>query len=144
MSLVCVPPAAFAAILFIYYHIVAPHEAAFRIANVIQALVERTQTTLRHVIGAPILLDAIERRGEVAQSIREIIEDIAVDWGVQVESMLFKDIIFSKELQESLSMAVRESVLESPRSLPLEQRYVPCSEPVPKVNTNNTRLNLPS
>ncbi|KLU91508.1 erythrocyte band 7 integral membrane protein [Magnaporthiopsis poae ATCC 64411] len=68
----------------IYYHIVSPHKAAFGIAN-----------------------DVIERREEIAQSIGEIIEDVAADWGVQVESMLIKDIIFSQELQESLSMAAQ-------------------------------------
>lgn len=91
----------------IYYHIVAPHKAAFGISNVRQALLERTQTTLRHVIGARILQDVIERREEIAASIREIIEDVAAGWGVQVESMLIKDIIFSQELQESLSMAAQ-------------------------------------
>jgi len=91
----------------IYYHIVSPHKAAFGIANVRQALIERTQTTLRHVVGARVLQDVIERREEVAQSIGEIIEDVAAGWGVQVESMLIKDIIFSQELQESLSMAAQ-------------------------------------
>lgn len=91
----------------IYYHIVAPHKAAFGISNVRQALIERTQTTLRHVLGARILQDVIERREEIAQSIGEIIEDVAAGWGVQVESMLIKDIIFSQELQESLSMAAQ-------------------------------------
>lgn len=91
----------------IYYHIVSPHKAAFGIANVRQALIERTQTTLRHVVGARILQDVIERREELAQSIGEIIEDVAAGWGVQVESMLIKDIVFSQELQESLSMAAQ-------------------------------------
>ncbi len=54
-----------------------------------------------------MLQDVIERREEVAQSIGEIIEDVAAGWGVQVESMLIKDIIFSQELQESLSMAAQ-------------------------------------
>ncbi|KAL1971253.1 hypothetical protein VTN77DRAFT_205 [Rasamsonia byssochlamydoides] len=91
----------------IYYHIISPHKAAFGIANVRQALIERTQTTLRHVVGARVLQDVIERREEVAQSISEIIEDVATGWGVQVESMLIKDIIFSNDLQESLSMAAQ-------------------------------------
>lgn len=91
----------------IYYHIISPHKAAFGISNVRQALVERTQTTLRHVVGARILQDVIERREEIAQSIGEIIEDVATGWGVQVESMLVKDIVFSHELQESLSMAAQ-------------------------------------
>lgn len=91
----------------IYYHITSPHKAAFGISNIRQALVERTQTTLRHVVGARVLQDVIERREEIAQSIGEIIEDVASGWGVQVESMLIKDIIFSTDLQDSLSMAAQ-------------------------------------
>lgn len=91
----------------LYYHITSPHKAAFGITNIRQALTERTQTTLRHVIGARVLQDVIERREEIAQSIREIIEDTAAGWGVAVESMLIKDIIFSQELQDSLSMAAQ-------------------------------------
>lgn len=91
----------------IYYRITSPHKAAFGITDVRQALIERTQTTLRHVIGARVLQDVVERREEIAQSIREIIEEVAVDWGVAVESILIKDIIFSNELQESLSMAAQ-------------------------------------
>ncbi|KAI5291654.1 hypothetical protein KEM54_002231 [Ascosphaera aggregata] len=91
----------------IYYRVVSPHKAAFGITNVRQALIERTQTTLRHVVGARVLQDVVERREEIAQSISEIIEDVAVEWGVSVESILIKDIIFSQELQESLSMAAQ-------------------------------------
>lgn len=91
----------------IYYHVVSPHKAAFGITNVRQALIERTQTTLRHVVGARVLQDVIERREEVAASISEIIYDVAAGWGVAVESMLIKDIIFSRELQDSLSMAAQ-------------------------------------
>lgn len=91
----------------IYYHITSPHKAAFGISNVRQALIERTQTTLRHVVGARVLQDVIERREEIAQSIGEIIEDVAAGWGVKVESMLIKDMIFSNELQDSLSMAAQ-------------------------------------
>lgn len=91
----------------IYYEVISPHKAAFGITNVRQALIERTQTTLRHVIGARVLQDVIERREEIAQSTSEIIEEVAAGWGVQVESMLIKDIIFSSDLQDSLSMAAQ-------------------------------------
>jgi erythrocyte band 7 integral membrane protein len=91
----------------IYYHITSPHKAAFGITNLQTALIERTQTTLRHVVGARVLQDVTERREEIAQSIHEIIEGVATGWGVQVESMLIKDIIFSNDLQDSLSMAAQ-------------------------------------
>lgn len=58
-------------------------------------------------MGARVLQDVIERREEIAQSISEIIEDVAAGWGIQVESMLIKDISFNQDLQESLSMAAQ-------------------------------------
>ncbi|TQS34412.1 hypothetical protein Golomagni_05206 [Golovinomyces magnicellulatus] len=91
----------------IYYHIISPHKVAFGISNVRRALIERTQTTIRHIVGARVLQDVIERREEIAQSIEQIIEEVASGWGVQVESMLIKDINFSNEIQESLSMAAQ-------------------------------------
>jgi len=91
----------------IYYHIIAPHRAAFSVQNVRIALTERTQTTLRHVVGSRVLQDLIERREEVAASIQEIIDDVSGTWGVKVESILIKDLLFSRELQESLSMAAQ-------------------------------------
>ena len=91
----------------IYYHIVSPHKAAFGISNIRTALIERTQTTLRHVVGARILQDVIERREEIASSIGEIMDEVASGWGVRVESMLIKDLVFSQDLQDSLSMAAQ-------------------------------------
>jgi len=91
----------------IYYHVTNPYKAVFGISNIKTALMERTQTTLRHVLGARVLQEVIERREEVAMSIQEIIEETAEGWGVKVESILIKDINFSRELQESLSMAAQ-------------------------------------
>ncbi|ANB12669.1 hypothetical protein AWJ20_933 [Sugiyamaella lignohabitans] len=91
----------------LYYHIISPHKAKFGVTSVIQALMERTQTTLRHVVGARSLQEIIERREEVAASIQEIIDDTASSWGVKVESILIKDILLSEELQDSLSQAAK-------------------------------------
>jgi len=92
----------------IYYHIVVPERAAFNVQDVRVALTERTQTTLRHVVGARVLQHLIERREEVAASIREIIDEVAEKaFGVKVESILIKDLHLSRELQESLSMAAQ-------------------------------------
>ncbi|SPO41577.1 related to stomatin [Pseudozyma flocculosa] len=89
----------------IYWHISNPYRAAYGISDVKAALVERAQTTLRHVVGSRTLQSVISDREQVAAEIEEIVEGVAEKWGVQVESILIKDIIFSKELQESLSSA---------------------------------------
>ncbi|PWY97118.1 hypothetical protein BCV70DRAFT_145844, partial [Testicularia cyperi] len=92
----------------LFYHVSNPYRAAYGIADVRTALVERAQTTLRNVVGARTLQSLISDREQVALEIQEIVEGTAEKWGVQVESILIKDIEFSKELQESLSSAATQ------------------------------------
>ena len=39
----------------LYWHVVDPYVATFLVANVRAALIERTQTTLRHILGTKVL-----------------------------------------------------------------------------------------
>jgi erythrocyte band 7 integral membrane protein len=87
----------------IYYRITSPHKAAFNIINIRLGFVERTQTTLHYVIGARVLQDVIERRKEVAVSIREIIED----------KMLFRFVGQKIDADRSRKFSVRLQRLES-------------------------------
>lgn len=91
----------------IYYHIINPYKAAFSISNVSKAVIERTQTTLRHVVGGRVLQDTIENRETIAAEIEEIVAEPSKVWGIKVESILIKDIQFSRELQEALSSAAQ-------------------------------------
>ncbi|CAB4388616.1 uncharacterized protein OCT59_007245 [Rhizophagus irregularis] len=91
----------------IYWHVINPYKSVFGIADVRKALIERTQTTLRHTLGTRVLQDCIENREAIAYEIKEIIDEPASNWGVKVESILIKDIEFSRELQESLSSAAQ-------------------------------------
>jgi len=91
----------------IYWHVINPYKSIFGIADVRKALIERTQTTLRHTLGTRVLQDCIENREAIAYEIKEIIDEPASNWGVKVESILIKDIEFSRELQESLSSAAQ-------------------------------------
>lgn len=84
-----------------------PYRAEFSVSNVKVALVERTQTTLRHILGAKTLQDCIENREAIAHEIQEITRSAAREWGVKIESILIKDLQFSKDLQESLSAAAQ-------------------------------------
>lgn len=89
----------------LYYKIVEPAKSVFEISDLATALSERTQTTLRHVVGARSLQDVIEKREEVALAIEEIISDTAASWGVSIESILIKDIVMPASVENSLSKA---------------------------------------
>ncbi|KAK3843009.1 MAG: stomatin-like protein [Linnemannia gamsii] len=91
----------------LYWHVVNPSQATFGVSDVQSALIERTQTTLRHILGMRVLQELIENREAIGEEIQEVIDEPARHWGVKVESVLIKDITFSKELQESLSSAAQ-------------------------------------
>ncbi|PPQ66131.1 hypothetical protein CVT24_000218 [Panaeolus cyanescens] len=92
----------------IYYQICNPYLAAFGISDLRQALIERAQTTLRHVVGARAVQSVVTEREAIAFEIAEIVGDVADKWGVSVESILIKDIIFSPEVAASLSSAAQQ------------------------------------
>ncbi|KAI8808163.1 hypothetical protein BJ742DRAFT_678381 [Cladochytrium replicatum] len=92
----------------VYWHIIDPVTATFDVQDVRKALVERTQTTLRQILGSRTLQECIENREVIAHEIEGIITGVAASWGVKVESILIKDILFSKELQETLSAAAKQ------------------------------------
>ncbi|KAG0140738.1 hypothetical protein CROQUDRAFT_664826 [Cronartium quercuum f. sp. fusiforme G11] len=92
----------------VYWHVTHPDKAAFAISDVKQALTEMAQTTLRSVVGSRSLQSVVSERESIAIEIAEILENISEKWGIQVESILIKDIIFSHELQEALSSAAQQ------------------------------------
>jgi len=92
----------------LYFHITNPYRAAFAISDVRVALLERAQTTLRHVVGSRVLQSVITDRETIAVQVEEIVESAASAWGVQIESLLIKDIIFNQDLQASLSSAAQQ------------------------------------
>ncbi|KAJ1958004.1 hypothetical protein EC988_000537 [Linderina pennispora] len=92
----------------LYWHVTDPYLATYGVTNVQQALTERTQTTLRAVLGGRDLQDIIENRDTIASAITDIIDKPANNWGVTVESILIKDIVLSQELQSSLSSAATQ------------------------------------
>ncbi|CUM66285.1 uncharacterized protein PRCAT00003947001 [Priceomyces carsonii] len=89
----------------VYYNIIDPQKAIYSIDNIHSAIMERTQTTLRDVIGCRVLQDVVEKREEIAESIEHVIAKTAFDWGVNIESILIKDLTLPDKVQSSLSMA---------------------------------------
>jgi erythrocyte band 7 integral membrane protein len=72
------------------------------------ALIERTQATLRQTLGIRTLQEIIENRESIGHEIERQITEPAASWGVVVESILIKDMIFEPELQATLSAAAKQ------------------------------------
>lgn len=92
----------------LFYQITNPYRAAFGITDLRQALIERAQTTLRHVVGARTVQSVVVEREAIALEIDHILSEIGLQWGVLVEGILIKDIVFSAEVSASLSSAAQQ------------------------------------
>jgi len=99
----------------LFWHIIDPYQSQYAVTDVERALTERTMTTLRHILGLKVLQDAIENREAISAEIQDVIEPSAKIWGVKIESILIKDIMFSPELQASLSSAAQAKRLGESR-----------------------------
>lgn len=89
----------------VYYNIIDPQKAIFSISNIHTAINERTQNTMRDVIGGRVLQDVVEKREEIADSIGEIISKTAFSWGVHIESILIKDLTLPRSVQDAFAKA---------------------------------------
>lgn len=63
---------------------------------------------MRHVVGARAVQSVVTEREAIAFEIAEIVGDVADKWGVAIEGILIKDIIFSPEVSASLSSAAQQ------------------------------------
>lgn len=89
----------------VYYNIIDPQKAIFSISDIHTAIVERTQNTMRDVIGGRVLQDVVEKREEIAESIEHVISKTAFAWGVNIESILIKDLTLPHSVQDSFAKA---------------------------------------
>ncbi|KAJ3361467.1 hypothetical protein HDU91_003893 [Kappamyces sp. JEL0680] len=92
----------------LYWEVDNPYTAIYLVADVQKALIDRTQTTLRMVLGNKTLQDTIEHRVQIAQEIRDVIDETAESWGVKVESILIKDVILGEDILANISAAASQ------------------------------------
>jgi len=89
----------------IYFHIEDPYKALFTIRDYRFAIAQLAGTALRDVFGHTILQEALETKEKIAVSIKNIVDKPSEGWGITITRVLIQDILFSVDLQNSLSQA---------------------------------------
>ncbi len=85
-----------------YYHVVDPVKSVIAIENVLAAIDQIAQTTLRKVVGQHTLDETLAETDRINMDIREILDITTVEWGVEVTLVELKDI----QLPDSMKRAV--------------------------------------
>jgi regulator of protease activity HflC (stomatin/prohibitin superfamily) len=91
----------------LYYRVVDPQKATYSIQNLPYALETLTRTTLRNIVGDMELDQTLASREMINRMMREVIEDAAIGWGVEVTRVELQAIEPPREIQQSMELQMR-------------------------------------
>ncbi len=91
----------------LYYRIAEPQKATYAVQNLPYALETLTRTTLRNIVGEMELDQTLASRDTINKRMREVIEEAAVSWGVDVTRVELQSIEPPKDIQHAMELQMR-------------------------------------
>jgi regulator of protease activity HflC (stomatin/prohibitin superfamily) len=91
----------------LYYRVADPQKATYAVQNLPYALETLTRTTLRNIVGEMELDQTLASRDQINKRMREVIEDAAVTWGVDVTRVELQAIEPPRDIQQSMELQMR-------------------------------------
>lgn len=86
-----------------YYQVVDPTRSIVEIENVISAIYQIAQTTVRNIVGQSALDDVLSQTAAINDKIKAILEVQTEKWGVDVSTVELKDIQLPDSMQRAMS-----------------------------------------
>ena len=103
----------------LYYRVVDPVKVAYAINDFTEAIEKLTQTTLRNVVGELELDQTLSSRDFINTRIREVVDDVSDQWGIDVTRVELQDIepppriAQTMELQMTAERQKRAEILDA-------------------------------
>ena len=86
-----------------YYRVVDPVKSVIGIENVFAAIEQIAQTTLRKVVGQHSLDETLAETDALNLNIRQILDLLTLDWGVEVTLVELKDILLPESMKRAMA-----------------------------------------
>lgn len=87
----------------IYFRFAEPAKAFLEVENVMNAVSQLAQTTMRNICGEMTLDELLSNREEAANRIKTVIAQHATAWGVEVGSVELKDISLPDDMVRTIA-----------------------------------------
>jgi regulator of protease activity HflC (stomatin/prohibitin superfamily) len=120
-------------------------KAALEVQDYAQAVSWAAQTALRDIIGRTSLADLLRGRERIEAELQELIDERAMPWGINVQSVEMRDVIIPASLQDAMSREAQAAREKSARII-LAQAEVEIAAQFEKASktyaTNPTALHL--
>ena len=91
----------------LYYQITDPLKAVYEIADLGNAIVQLTVTSLRNVMGELALDETLTSRETVNTKLRNVLDEATDKWGVKVNRIELKNIEPPKEIQDAMAKQMK-------------------------------------
>lgn len=91
----------------LYFTINDPRSATYEVATPLQAIEQITVTTLRNVIGALTLEQALTSRDHINAQLRGVLDDATGKWGIRINRVEIKSIDPPASIQDSMEKQMR-------------------------------------
>ena len=91
----------------LYFTVNDAKSATYEVANPLQAIEQITVTTLRNVIGALSLEDALTSRDHINAQLRGVLDEATSKWGIRVNRVEIKSIDPPGTIQEAMEKQMR-------------------------------------
>ena len=91
----------------LYFTITDPRAASYEINNPLQGIEQLTVTTLRNIVGAVTLEEALTGRERVNTELRVVLDERTGKWGIRVNGVELKSIDPPASIQEAMEKQMR-------------------------------------
>lgn len=86
-----------------YYQVIDPTKAIVEIENVVSAIYQIAQTTVRNIVGQSALDDVLSSTAAINDKIKAILDVQTEKWGINVSTVELKDIQLPDSMQRAMS-----------------------------------------
>ncbi len=86
----------------IYYRVTDASRAVLEVENFWLAVSQLAQTTMRNVVGQLALDELLSQRDQASLRIKEIIEQDATSWGLEISNVELKDIQLPEDMKRTI------------------------------------------
>jgi regulator of protease activity HflC (stomatin/prohibitin superfamily) len=90
-----------------YYQVADAAKSVIEIENVLSAIYQIAQTTVRNIIGQNPLDDVLSQTVKINKAIKDILDKTTEKWGVYVSMVELKDIKLPSSMQSAMSAAAQ-------------------------------------
>ncbi len=86
-----------------YYQVIDPTKSIVEIENVVSAIYQIAQTTVRNIVGQSALDDVLSQTAAINDKIKAILDVQTEKWGINVSTVELKDIQLPETMQRAMS-----------------------------------------